>query len=78
MVRLMRGFPFEPRHGAVRRTGMVHFLAVGAALGAATLVALIHSGVAWPLGFVATGTYLALATLELTLAERGSEPIGRS
>jgi hypothetical protein len=79
IVRLMRGVPFEPPHGALRRTGMVHFLAVGAALGAATLVALIHSGVAWPLGaFVATGTYLALATLELTLAEPGSEPIGRS
>jgi hypothetical protein len=79
IVRLLRGVSFEPPRGALRRTGMVHFLAVGAALGAVTLVALIHSGVAWPLGaFVATGTYLALATLELTLAEPGSEPIGRS
>ena len=49
---------------------MIHFLAVGTALGTATLVALIHSGIAWPLGaFVATATYLALATVELTLAE---------
>jgi hypothetical protein len=69
IVRLSGGIPFEPSYGALRRTGMIHFLAVGAALGAATLVALIHSGIAWPLGaFVATATYLALATLELTLA----------
>jgi hypothetical protein len=70
IVRLTRGMPFEPSYGALRRTGMIHFLAVGVALGGTTLVALIHSGVAWPLGaFVGTVTYLALATLELALAK---------
>lgn len=71
VVRLTRGTPFDPPRGALRHTGMVHFLAVGAALGAAALIALIHSGVAWPLGaFVATLTYLGLASLELALAAR--------
>lgn len=70
IVRLTRGTPFEPAQGALRRTGMVNFLAVGVALGVATLVALMPSGVAWPFGaFVATATYLALATLELLLAQ---------
>lgn len=70
IVGLAGGVPFEPRYRAMRRTGALHFIAVGGALGGATLVALIHSAVAWPLGaFVATATYLALATLELTLAE---------
>lgn len=70
IVRLGQGVPFDPAPSALRRTGMLHLVAVGAALGAATLVALIHSGIAWPLGaFVATATYLALATLQLALSE---------
>jgi hypothetical protein len=70
IVRLTGGMPFEPSHGALRRTGMIQVVAVGAALGSATLAALIHGGIAWPLGgFVATATYLSLATLELTLAQ---------
>jgi hypothetical protein len=49
---------------------MIQLIAVSGALGGATLVALIRSGVAWPVGaFVATATYLALATFDLTLAE---------
>jgi hypothetical protein len=68
LVRLTGGVPFDPPEGAMRRTGMIHFLAIGAALGAVALVALIQSAVAWPLGaFVATATYLAGATVELTL-----------
>ena len=68
VVGFMHGVPFEPSAGAVRRAGMLHFVAVGAALGAATLVAFIQSGVAWPLGaFAATATYLELATIELAL-----------
>ena len=71
VVRLTGGMPFEPPDGALRRTGATQFVAVGAALGGATLAALIHSGIAWPLGsFVATSTYLSLATLELTFADR--------
>jgi hypothetical protein len=49
---------------------MIHLVAVGGALGGATLVAFIHAGIAWPFGaFVATAAYFALATLDLTLAE---------
>jgi hypothetical protein len=70
IARLNAGLPFEPSEGALRRTGMIQFLAVGGALGCAALVALIRNGIAWPLGaFVATATYLAIATFELTLAE---------
>jgi len=70
IVRLTGTAPFEPSFGDLWRTGMIQLLAVGGALGGATLVALIHSGVAWPLGaFVATVAYLALATLELALSE---------
>jgi hypothetical protein len=69
IVKLGKGVPFDPPKEALRRTGMLHFLAVGGALGAAALVSLIHDGAAWPLGaFVATATYLVLATLELRLA----------
>ena len=68
IVRLTGSVPFEPSYGVLRRTGMIQLLAVSGALGGATLVALIHSRVAWPFGaFVATATYLALATFELTL-----------
>jgi hypothetical protein len=71
VVRLGHGTSYDPPHGALRRTGMVNLLAVGGALGAATLVALIRSGIAWPLdAFVATATYLTLATLQLSLVER--------
>jgi hypothetical protein len=67
-AKIGRGAPFEPPQGALRRTGMVQFLAVGAALGTATLVALIPSAVAWPLGaFLATAVYLVGTTFELLL-----------
>ena len=69
VVRLGGGAPYDPPQGALRRIGMLQFVSVGAALGAATLVALIHSGIAWPLGaFAATATYLGLVTLELCLS----------
>ena len=72
VVRAGRGVPFDPAAGLLRHTGMLHLLAVGGALGAATLVALIPSAVAWPFGsFAATGTYLGLATLELLIVGRG-------
>jgi hypothetical protein len=68
VVRVTGAVPFEPPSGALRRTGMIQLLAVSGALGGATLVALIRSGIAWPLGaFIATATYLALATFDLTL-----------
>ena len=69
VVKVGRGNPFDPPRGALRLTGMIQLVAVGAALGLATLVALIHSGVAWPLGaFVGTTTYFCLATVDLILA----------
>jgi hypothetical protein len=68
IVTLSGAVPFEPRYGVLRRTGMIQLLAVSGALGGATLVALIRSGIAWPLAaFIATATYLALATFDLTL-----------
>ena len=73
IARLAEGSQLEPAHDTLRRTGMLHFVAVGAALGAATLVALIKSGVAWPLGaFTATATYLSLASAELIVIESRS------
>jgi asparagine N-glycosylation enzyme membrane subunit Stt3 len=68
VVKVARGNPFEPPYGVLRLTGMIHLLAVGAALGLATLIALIPSGAVWPFGaFVATTTYLSVATIELML-----------
>jgi hypothetical protein len=70
IVSLTGAVALEPSYGVLRRTGMIQLIAVTGALGGATLVAQIHSGVAWPVGaFVATAAYLALATFDLTLAE---------
>ena len=70
IVRVTGAAPFKPSFADLWRTGMIQLLAVGGALGGATLVALIDSGIAWPLaGFVATAVYLVLATLELALSE---------
>jgi hypothetical protein len=66
IVRIVRGAPYEVPAGGLRRTGMLQFIAISAALGSATLVSLIRSGVAWPLGaFVATCVYLLGTTAEL-------------
>lgn len=50
--------------------GALHFFSVGAAIGAATLVAhFVQSFAAWPLGgFLATATYLLVAGAESTAA----------
>jgi hypothetical protein len=70
IMRVTGAAPFEPSFDDLRRTGTIQLLAVGGALGGVALVALIHSGIAWPLGaFVATVAYLTLATLELALSE---------
>ena len=63
--------PFEPAPRTVRRTGVANLIAVGAALGSVSLVALIPSVVAWPLGaFAATAVYLATATAALAISDR--------
>jgi hypothetical protein len=57
--------------------GLLHWFAVGFAVGAVALVSMIHSWAAWPLGsFVGTTIYLVVASLELSLAAR-SKGCGR-
>jgi len=69
VVRLTAVAPLEARSHAFVRIGMIQFIAVAAALGAATLIAHIHSPLAWPLGsFAATATYLLLVAIELSVA----------
>jgi hypothetical protein len=73
LVRWAGAMPFDPPPGDLRRTGMLQLIAVSGALGCATLVSLIHSGAAWPLGaFAATTAYLGLTTVELTRVARYS------
>ena len=51
--------------------GTLHPLAIGAALGSVTLVAMIHGWVAWPLGgLCGIAVYLLLVGVEYTLAAR--------
>jgi hypothetical protein len=66
-------------------TGMLHWFAVGAAIGAAALLAEIHGWVAWPLAsFAATALYILVASLQLALltarrqgsAKQGGGPPG--
>ncbi len=66
IVSLSRAAPVDPPPGALRHTGMSHLLAIGGALGLASLISMIKSGVDWPLGsFAVTAAYLGLATLVL-------------
>ena len=52
--------------------GVLDVFAVGLAVGAACLIAMIGNPVAWPLAsFAATLTYLCVLTLQLVIAERG-------
>ena len=60
-----------PPIGSTPRGGqavVIQIAAIGAAVGAATLIGLIDSAVAWPLaGFAATALYLAAVSLEPAL-----------
>jgi hypothetical protein len=48
--------------------GAMHWLAAGAAVGAAALVARLHAWEAWPLGsFAATSVYIVGASIQLAL-----------
>lgn len=61
--------PLSPGRRDLIQTGLVQILAVGLALGAAALVAQIHSFAAWPIGgLVATLVYLGIAALELAMS----------
>jgi len=71
LARVERDPSLEPQRGDLIRTGLIQVIAVGLALGAAALVALIHSFTVWPLGgFAATLIYLAVAAFELAVAAR--------
>jgi hypothetical protein len=53
-------------HGV--RAVLIQIIAIGAAIGSATLIGLVASTVAWPLGgFAATALYLAVVALEPAL-----------
>ncbi|MGI9184006.1 MAG: hypothetical protein ACR2GZ_03435 [Solirubrobacteraceae bacterium] len=63
--------PLKPKPGDLIRTGLIQILAVGLALGAAALVALLHSFAVWPLGgYAATVIYLAVVAMELAGSSR--------
>jgi len=59
-------------------TGVLHWFAIGTALGAVALIAQIPSWVAWPLAmFAATTVYLRGASLQLAAVRASSPPSGR-
>lgn len=69
LAEVRRDPPLEPERGDLIRTGVIQVLAVGLALGAATLVALMRSFAVWPVGaFAATLVYLAVAGIELAVS----------
>jgi len=56
----------------ILRAGALHVTAITSAVGAASLVGLIDSGVAWPLaGLLATLLYVLVTTVELGFLEAG-------
>ncbi len=67
---IRRSGPSSPSpHMAV--TGLLHWISIGLALGAVTLIARIGSWVAWPLGGIAgIGLYLSLVGIEHLLSPR--------
>lgn len=74
VTQVERDPPLQPHRGDLIRTGLIQVVAVGLALGAVALVALIHSLAVWPVGaFVATLVYLAGAGVELALTSRAAE-----
>jgi hypothetical protein len=67
---IRRAEPLSPGPSQVW-AGSMHWLAVGAAVGTAALIAQLPGWTAWPLASAgATVVYLALTTLELALAAR--------
>jgi hypothetical protein len=56
--------------------GVLDLFAVGCALGAAALLAMIASWPAWPLAsFGATAVYVIIASVQLAIAKRGSHEL---
>ncbi|MGI8558617.1 MAG: hypothetical protein ACR2ND_09950 [Solirubrobacteraceae bacterium] len=70
--------PLRPKTEDLIRTGLTQGVAVGLALGAAALVALLHSFAAWALGgFAATLIYLAVVAMVLAVSSRESSGMPR-
>lgn len=66
--------PLRAGQGDMIRAGAIHVVAIGVALGAATLIALMPGAVAWALGsFAATSLYLSIASAEILVAHRIDE-----
>lgn len=56
-------------------TGLLHWFAVGLAVGAVALLAPLSGVMAWALGsFIATSLYLVAASLQLALATQSHDP----
>ena len=57
----------------VFRAGLIHVSGIGLGIGAASLVARVGSGVAWPLAtFASTVVYLGITSVEIMLVNGGS------
>ncbi len=57
------------------RAGAIHLTAIALAIGAAVLIARIHSVLAWPLAtFAATALYLGVSSVEKALIDRERKP----
>lgn len=60
------------------RAGTIHVFAIGAAFGAAALLATVPGAIAWALAsFAASALYLSIASLEIVFAQRIDEPSRR-
>lgn len=65
----------DPKRGELIHAGMIHVFAIGAAFGAAVLLALIPGIAAWALAaFAATVLYLTITSLEIDFASRIDDP----
>ena len=71
--RMRRTTPLE--HGPHRvAAGMLNWVAVGTAVGAAALIARLHGWIAWPLASASTtALYLLVASAQLALAAPGRD-----
>jgi hypothetical protein len=70
--------PLHTGRGDLIRAGAIHVVAIGAAFGAAAVIALIPGAIAWAVGsFAATALYLSIASVEIVLTHRLDEDLDR-
>lgn len=68
--------PLQAGSGEMIWAGAVHAVAIGVAIGAAALLAMIPGAIAWALGsFAATALYLSIASAEIVAARRVEEDL---